>query len=258
VNVPPFDARLLPIAALLCFRVLGLMLIAPTLSARAIPMQWRTALGILLTILLLPAAASTNADVQVTPAAIVVELMIGFTIGFGAALLIGAVESAGDVIAQQSGLSAASTLDPLAGLSVPVVGELFKLTVIVLLLIGGGHLFMLRAIADSVTLLPVGEPVAFTDALAELIRQGAVLLSLGVRFAAPVVLVVFLTNTALGALARTAPSLNVFMLAYPLQIGLALITLGITLPFTMQLAGGWEGAHANLLERAFDALRGAP
>jgi flagellar biosynthetic protein FliR len=184
--------------------------------------------------------------------------MIGFTIGFGAALLIGAVESAGDVIAQQSGLSAASTLDPLAGLSVPVVGELFKLTVIVLLLIGGGHLFMLRALADSVTLLPVGEPVAFTDALAELIRQGAVLLSLGVRFAAPVVLVVFLTNTALGALARTTPSLNVFMLAYPLQIGLALITLGITLPFTMQLAGGWEGAHANLLERAFAALRGAP
>jgi flagellar biosynthesis protein FliR len=73
-----------------------------------------------------------------------------------------------------------------------------------------------------------------------------------------VVLVVFVCNAALGALARTAPSLNVFMLAYPLQIGLGLLTLGVSLPFALHLVNGWEGEYALLLDRAVGALRGRP
>lgn len=255
MSVSPFDPRVLPVAALLLFRVGAVVLVAPTFSARAIPMAWRTALTLVLVALLLPAALADAGAARITPAAVAGELLVGFGIGFGAAVLIGAAESAGDLIAIQTGLSGASTLDPLGAMNVPVVGQLLQLVAILLLLLGGGHLAMLGALADSTALAPVGGGAIFTDGLRALLQNGALILALGLRFAAPVILVVFLTNSALGVLARTAPQLNVFMLAYPLQIGLGLLTLGIALPFALNLAGGWDGEYAALAERFLEAVR---
>lgn len=248
--VSPFDPRVLPVAALLLFRVGAVVMVAPTLSSRSVPMPWRTALTLLLVLLLLPAAlAATGTTPRITAAAVMGELLIGFGIGFAAALLVGAAEAAGDIIAIQTGLSAASTLDPIGSMTIPVVGQLLQLIAVLLLLIGGGHLAMLAALADSTAILPVGGAVEFSDALRELAAQGAIILALGLRFAAPVVLVVFLTNSALGVLARTAPQLNVFILAYPLQIGLGLLTFAVALPYALQLVGGWHGQYETLVDR---------
>lgn len=248
------DPRTLNAAALLLFRAGGVLLIAPTLSARSIPPVWRTAFVVLLTLLLLPAALAAEADPRITPAGVTCELVIGLGIGFGAAVLVGAAETAGDIIAIQAGLSGSSTLDPLGTMAVPVVGQLLKLCAVLLLLIGGGHLAMLHSLAESLAVLPVGHVLDLTAGLTELLRQALVLFELGLRFAAPVVLVVFITNAALGVLARTSPQLNVFALAYPLQIGLGLLTLGLTLPFVFQLEGGWEGWVRNLAERTLAAF----
>lgn len=253
-TLSPFDPRVLPVAALLLFRVGAVVLVAPTLASRSIPMPWRTALTLLLVLLLLPAALPDAGVPRITPATIAAELLIGFGIGFAAALLVGAAQAAGDIIAIQTGLSAASTLDPIGATTVPVVGQLLQLVTVLLLLIGGGHIAMLGALADSTALLPVGADVAFGDALRELLAQGTIIMELGLRFAAPVVLVVFLTNSALGVLARTAPQLNVFILAYPLQIGLGLLTLGISLPFALRLVGGWDGQYEVLVDRFLGSI----
>lgn len=249
MSVSPFDPRVLPVAALLLFRVGAVVLVAPMFSGRSIPMAWRTALTLVLVLLLLPAALTDAGVPRITPAAVAGELLVGFGIGFAAALLVGAAEAAGDIIAIQTGLSAASTLDPLSSMNVPVLGQLLSLTVILLLLLSGGHVAMIGALADSTAVLPVGADVAFTTALGELLRQGGIIMALGLRFAAPVILVVFLTNAALGVLARTAPQLNVFVLAYPLQIGLGLLTFAVALPFTLRLVGGWTGEYSSMVER---------
>lgn len=249
MSVSPFDPRVLPVAALLLFRVGAVVLVAPMFSGRSIPTPWRTALTLVLVLLLLPAALADAGVPRITPAAVAGELLVGFGIGFAAALLVGAAEAAGDIVAIQTGLSAASTLDPLSSMNVPVLGQLLSLMVVLLLLLSGGHVAMIGALADSTAILPVGADVAFNAALGELLRQGGIILALGLRFAAPVILVVFLTNAALGVLARTAPQLNVFMLAYPLQIGLGLLTFAVALPFTMRLVGGWTGEYSMMVER---------
>jgi flagellar biosynthetic protein FliR len=57
----------------------------------------------------------------------------------------------------------------------------------------------------------------------------------GVRIAAPVIVVLVLANLALGVLARTIPQLNVFVVGFPLNVGVGLMALGISLPFTVRL-----------------------
>jgi flagellar biosynthetic protein FliR len=47
--------------------------------------------------------------------------------------------------------------------------------------------------------------------------------------------VLLLTNGALGVLARTIPQLNVFVVGFPLNVGVGLLVLGAALPFTLRL-----------------------
>jgi flagellar biosynthetic protein FliR len=52
---------------------------------------------------------------------------------------------------------------------------------------------------------------------------------LAVKFSAPILAVLLLTGLVLGIMARVFPQLNVFMLSFPLNIGLAFLVIGLTL-----------------------------
>ena len=76
----------LALVALLGMRVGGLLLIAPALSGRPVPVMVRAGVLVLLTILLVPAgaAAAGGAVPRVTPATLVCETLIGMALGLGA------------------------------------------------------------------------------------------------------------------------------------------------------------------------------
>jgi flagellar biosynthetic protein FliR len=212
--------------ALLALRVGGLLLVAPAFSARSVPVKVRTGLLLLFTLLLsAPAVAAARGalpSLQVTPAAFLAESLVGFAVGFGAAVLVGAVETAGDLMSTTVGLSGASLLDPLSGASSTVLAQFAQLFAVTVLLSVGGHLVMLDALAESVRAVPLGAAVDVPAGLAALVAGGAVLFTLGVKFAAPVVAAAMIGNVALAVLTRVAPALNVFTVAFPLQIGLGL------------------------------------
>jgi len=52
---------------------------------------------------------------------------------------------------------------------------------------------------------------------------------LGIRLAAPVMVTLLLTSVVLGVMARAFPQMNVFMVSFPLNIGLGFFVLGATL-----------------------------
>jgi flagellar biosynthetic protein FliR len=59
-----------------------------------------------------------------------------------------------------------------------------------------------------------------------------------VRIAAPVLVTLLLTNAALGVLSRTIPQVNVFVVGFPVNVGVGLIMLGASLPFSLRLVAG--------------------
>ena len=60
-----------------------------------------------------------------------------------------------------------------------------------------------------------------------MIQAGEVLFR-GVQLAAPMMVTLFLTDVALGILTRVAPTLNVFVLGFPLKVGVTLLFAGLT------------------------------
>lgn len=249
----PFEPGPAAAFALFATRLGGLMLIAPIYSARTVPVAVRTAIIVLITATLAPALVGQMAP-AVTPATLGTELLIGFSIGFGAAVLVGAAEVAGDLLALQSGLSGAGTLDPLTGIQSQALGDFLKMVVITILLVTGGHILMLEAIADSVRALPPGQPVAAADGMLAMAGLGSSLFTLGIQIAAPVMAAVFVGNLAMGVLARTAPQLQVFMLAYPLQIVIGILVLALSLPLVGVTLGGWSVNYQSTVVNLFDIL----
>lgn len=248
------------VAILLALRVGGLLLVAPFFSGKTIPVAIRTGLLLVLAALLAPAAYAAvqgtgdPARVAITPATFLGETLIGFSLGLGAALLVGAVETAGDLMTTTIGLSGASLFDPLNGAQSTVIAQLCQMFAVTVLLALDGHLVMLDALAESLRAIPVGTAVSVREGLAALVSNGAHLFVLGLRFAAPVIAASMIGNVALGLLTRAAPSLNVLTIAFPLQIAVGLAATVATLAFIATWMTGWTGHYTGALEGVFGAL----
>ena len=90
--------------ALFGARVSGLVLVAPVFSSRTLPPMVKAGLVIVLTALLAPVAMrDASAAAQPTLALMLGEALVGFALGMGAALLVGAAEAAGELMAIQIG-----------------------------------------------------------------------------------------------------------------------------------------------------------
>lgn len=244
-----------PVLMLLGFRLGGLVLIGPVFASRTLPPMLKASVVVLLTATLFPLAiASAEAGVRITPAIALTEMMIGFAIGLGVAIIVGAAEAMGDLVAVQIGLSGAAALDPLTSHSVPVLGTFASLFAVTLLLSLDAHLVMIDAVAQSLDLLPIGAALNLENGLAVMIGWGAQLFILGVRFAAPVIATVLLANVALAVLGRAAPALNVLGVAFPIQIGLGLLVLAGTIPLIGAFFAGWTSFYDAMLGNAFEAF----
>jgi flagellar biosynthetic protein FliR len=66
---------------------------------------------------------------------------------------------------------------------------------------------------------------------------------LAIRLSAPILALLILSNLTLGLMARVFPQLNVFMLSYPINIGVSFIVMGLTMSLV-----------AAILQQEFSAL----
>ena len=231
-------------------RVTGLMLVAPSLSSMVVPHRVRAGLVVVLTILLTPAAFAVQRLPHLTGIAFASELLIGFALGFGASVLVGAAEQAGDAMAVQMGLSGIAILDPMAAEPVPVIGSFLQLFAVTLLLSLKLHTVMIATMAESLRAIPLGSAPGLANGIHELLMLGTTMFALGVRFAAPVIAVILIVNVSLAVMGRAAPQLNVLSVAFPMQIAMGLFALAAAIPAMGVFFGGWDSVYHGMVSRA--------
>lgn len=244
---------------LLAFRLGGMLLIAPMFSSRTVPMMVRTSLLVVLTWFLAPVAVSATATAgapTLTALNALTETMVGFAIGFGAAVLVAGAEAAGELLALSIGISGAAALDPISHASIPVLGQFANLFALALLLSIDAHVGMLDALAATLGFLPVGAAMEGAAGAAAMVSLGTKLFLIGLQFAAPVIMVVMLANLALGVLSRAAPQMNILAVAFPVQIGLGLLALFASLPLIATFFTGWDVVYDEVISHVMFALSG--
>ncbi|HLK93000.1 MAG TPA: flagellar biosynthetic protein FliR [Polyangia bacterium] len=223
-------------------------------AARATPIVWmvaplggvrlaapaRVGLALLLAALAAPllsaspgAAALAGASAVRLALAFGRKVLVGFCLGFVAAAAFRAAEMAGRLGDTLRGANVAEILVPTTEERSSPLGVLYLLLATLVFLQIGGVARLTAALLDSYRVLPVGgglDAGAVHRAAAVVTISSARLIAAGVALAAPIIVALWLTDLALGLIARAAPQVPVYFVGLPLKgllaIGLVLLTVG--------------------------------
>lgn len=221
------------IGALLFARLGAVLMVAPVWGEQAVPATMRLALAVLVTATLAPSLAGNAPappdNVIAALPLIISEILVGLMLGFGARLMMSALQVAGATAGIASGLGFAQQIDPVASQPAAVFSGFFSLLGLVLIMSVGLHRVMIEAASDSYAIFPPGGLPPIGDATQFIIDAVANSFRLGIQIAAPVLIFSLIFNIALGLVSRLIPQVQVFMTALPLSVtlGLAVIALGL-------------------------------
>ena len=214
---------------LIFVRVGSAMVIMPGLAEAYVAARVRLLLALGLSLALVGPLAPTLPTLPDEPHALArllaAEAVLGLFIGSAAKVIFAALHIAGTAIAFHSGLAAAAIFDPNEATQGTLPGNFLTTTALVLLFVTDSHHLLVEALAASYATLPPGDALPWGDiseVLARLVDQA---FAVGLRLAAPILLVSVLTYLAMGVLNRLMPTFQVFFIALPLQILAAFATV---------------------------------
>ncbi len=234
-------AELLPLdvfAVFLVFaRLSAALMLMPGIGEAYVSIQIRLAVAIVLTIVISPLVIWTLPVLPATPLELMIlilgEIVVGIMIGMAARLTMSALHVAGTVIAFQSSLWFALFVDPTQGTQGALIATFLTILGLVLVFASGLHMMMIRALADSYVLFTPGQLPPLGDFAALALRYVSSSFRVGIQIAAPFIVFGLVFYIGLGILARLLPQIQIFFIAIPLQIFLALIILGLVLAPSM-------------------------
>ncbi len=217
---------------LIMVRLNAMIIIAPFFSSGIIPFRIKALLSFLVTLVIFPAVASKGYDITgnmgIYYLMIIQEAGIGIYLGFLVSIIFSAFQLAGQFFAVQIGFGMSEVLDPLAQVSIPLVGQLKNLIGLLVFLTINGHHFLLEAIYRSYELAPVlsVQKAASGKLFQYLMHSFSGMFMIALKIALPVVGVIFLISVSMGVLAKAAPQMNIMMLGFPFKI---IVAFGIML-----------------------------
>ncbi|MBE1553448.1 flagellar biosynthetic protein FliR [Sporosarcina limicola] len=222
--VPSFAAYLLILT-----RVTAFFVTIPLFSYKAVPTTMRIIFGALLAWMLVYAIDIPPIEIDGNYILLVVkEAITGLAIGIIAYIVMSAIQIAGGFIDFQMGFAIANVLDPQTGAQSPLLGQFFNALAILLLLALNGHHMLLDGIYHSYQFIPADQlwPAFGEGRLAEfVIRTFTMSFAIAFQMAIPIVATLFLVDLALGITARAVPQLNIFVVGFPIKIGVSFIVL---------------------------------
>lgn len=233
---------------LICLARVGSMFGAtPVFNGAQVPPQMRIGITVLFSLLVFPVAEQFLPQQGFTVVELSLllaqEVILGLLVGFLAQLVFMAAEFSGSLIGYQMGFAAANVFDPTTQRQVALISQFQGVFAILLFLALDIHHLFLEAIVSSFEMLPPGTLNLSGGAIPMIMELANHSLILSIRLVAPLLVLLILSNLTLGIMARVFPQLNVFLLSFPLNIGVSFIVMGFTL-----------GAFATMLSQEFYAL----
>ncbi|HTX18036.1 MAG TPA: flagellar biosynthetic protein FliR [Bacteroidota bacterium] len=234
-------------------RITSLIVVAPLFGHESIPVQTKAGLGAFISFVMYPMVAqhAPSLDLELLPFFILVsrEVMVGLLLGFAVGIIFGAIQYAGELISFSLGLSAAMMFSPEDNDQTPIVGEFMYLFAMLVFLLINGHHFVLEALRLTYSTVPIGTLGFAVPLLEKMTAFGSLMFVVAVKISAPVLVAEFLTNVGLSVLARVMPQMNIFIVSFPLSIGVGFLVLLSSAPFMVfifkKLLLGFED---NILE----------
>jgi len=225
-----FEIEVFQVFLLVMTRFSGLIVSAPVLGSRNVPIRAKAGLAALSAMVVTPVLLANQVE-SLPPGQLnfgvmaIGELAIGLIIGFVMTIVFGAIQVAGQLMDMQSGFGMVNVFNPALETQVPVFGFFFFLLAVLFLLVIDGHVLMFRALASTFERIPLGGIAIRPGLLLEVSVWAKLMFYDGLMIAAPVSASMLLAYVAMGLMGRVVPQIHLFVVGFPVTISLALFVV---------------------------------
>lgn len=241
---------LLPAFGLYLVRTSALVLAAPVFASGSSFTGYRVGLiGVLSIVLFLAGGEALVESPDPVSYALLAgrELVLGLMLAFVLHAVILAVKVAGHLVGQEMAFNMANQSDPVTGTSLPILAFFYETAFLLILLAVDGHLWVVRALAESYDRAPVGQMFFGGEVSEFTLDLFSQMFTAGLTFAAPVFVLLALISVLVGFLARAVPQINVMEFSFSARIIAGFVGMLLFAPLI-------EPASRHLLTSLMDGL----
>ncbi|MGC1509496.1 flagellar type III secretion system protein FliR [Ketobacter sp. MCCC 1A13808] len=225
-------------------RISAFFTIMPILSTQLVPMRIRLGLALAVTLVVAPLVDPVPMVELLSLHSFLIiaqQIMVGLAMGFVLQLLFQIFVVGGQMVAMQNGLGFATLVDPVNGVNVASISQIYLMTVNLLFFALNGHLAVMYLLGSSFEHMPVSTVGLPAQNLLELVRLASWMFTGAVLVALPSIIALLVVNLSFGVISRAAPQMNIIAIGFPftMVLGLVIIWLGLgnVLPQYEKLSG---------------------
>lgn len=263
LSIIQLDPKTWPLAVMTFLRITTLFFFLPIFGEQVVPTRLRIVLGLAFTFFIYPILSDKIHQKEMLlqwsgltlAIATIREVIFGFAVGYSARLVIAAVSIASHAVGINMGFQVASMFSPGANDHESSFSVMQNWFVIILILTLNIHHIFLEGLVKSFIYIPIGptpDPTSLAKVAINIAQEAFVL---GLRLAAPLISVQILINLSLGLLNRALPSLNVFIISFPISFTVTMVILFISITSFLSLLGNYgmqkEVAWFESMRRVF-------
>jgi len=241
-------------------RIAGFFFLMPVFSSKTLPVQIKAATVLVLSLVFTPIVPFTANQLPSSPINFILlgvaEIFLGMTTALFLRLIFAGLQTAGQMVGVQMGLSVANIMDPQTGVQSVVVAQFAYLIALLFFLAWDGHHVLLILLNKSFNLVAPGKLELSMPLYDMVMVMGQEMFILSVTIMAPVITILLFSQVALGILAKMVPQINMLIVSFGLNVGLGLIFIGITLQVFWPIFSGHLEHAASLMPQAMSLMGG--
>ena len=231
-------------------RVAGLMRTTPFLQRTEIPMIGKVGFALIFTVML-----SMFLKPEVPPEnfsmiySIIINFLCGALLGYIVNCIVKAIESGGDMINMQQGVSSATIMDPTTSSQISIMGRIFGLLGLIIFIEIGGVYWTFNAFIRSFEIFPIYGTAVPLDQIVNmpyLVKITSNVLYIGLQIASPVLIATLGQDIILGIISKTAPQVNVFQMSFLFKPCLGSAILVVVLPTIFNVISDYFMSFSNI------------
>ncbi len=254
-----FSVQDLEYYLLILVRVSTFIFAAPFFGTTGVPQRVKIGLSLVLAILLyngLP-VSTLEYNTSLEYAGIIIkEAAIGLILGLVTTICTSIINFAGRFIDMEIGLSMASMFDPMTRETTTISGQMYNYLVLIILIISNFHHYLIRAFADTYTLIPINyADLKLNNVYVVFIKFMTESFLIGFRIVLPVFCVMLVLNVVLGILAKVAPQMNMFAVGLQIKVLVGFGIMFVTIRLIPDMANMIFEEMKTMIVAAIEAMR---
>lgn len=254
-----FDLSQFYLFELVAMRITGFVALTPLLGRTNVPGVVKAGFTLVLSYFVMGIVGEGPEAPQSTVALILtllLELGVGLVVGFLMRVTFSIVQTGGEIIDAQMGMTMAQTYDASSQANMSVSASLLNLLLLLNFFAENGHYTLLRILLLSGDVVPYGTPT-FGEGVANYVVQ--IFLScmvLSLKLAMPILVAELLGEIGMGILMKAIPQINAFVINIELKVIIGLVLLFLFLTPINEFLLGIESEMLDQIGQALEVIAG--